>query len=277
MPHALKMLTVALFAAALVAPAGAMASDGTGTGEPTTVTASFEVVGVSPQTRIAKVVLECVGSSYNGKGVAVQVAPGVEMSSFAVGAHLTGTVDRSTDPPTVVAVQASTCGDAKNPPRPADPVPTGQPGKGDGSGSGDNGSSDQGSGDDSGAGDTGAGDDQSTAPKFRPSFLNRVWRFEGSADSYDAGVLGMTIESVKGLPKRLRNQDDSLIDQDALVLVGSKTRIYGVDGKRTTEDALVDADRVGVTAKLLPPAKWQDDQDGQATPTLRAKRVYILK
>jgi hypothetical protein len=67
-----------------------------------------------------------------------------------------------------------------------------------------------------------------------------------------------------------------LLDQDALVLVGSQTKVYGADGKRTTADALADADRVSARAKLLPVDKWKDDVDGQATPTLRAKRVYIL-
>jgi hypothetical protein len=285
------MLLFASLAAALLAPSAALANDGNREGSPPSsepFTVSFEVVSASAETRVAKVVLECAGG-YSGKGVALKVGEGVEMSAFTVGAHLAGKVDRSTDPPTVVALLDSTCGD--EPPKPQcpatvrndggegcpkpeqpecptpDPAPT----------SDDRvaahydrcGKPDDGKGDD-------RGEDRPREPKFRPSLLNRVWRFEGSADFFEDGVLGMTVETVKGLPKRLRDQDDELLDQDALVLVGSRTKVYGTDGKRTTADKLADADRVSVRGKLLPPAKWRDDEDGQATPTLRAKRVYVL-
>jgi hypothetical protein len=278
MRQAVRMLLFTSLAAALLAPPAALANDSEREGSPPSsepFTVSFEVVSASAETRVAKVVLECAGG-YSGKGVALKVGEGVEMSAFTPGAHLAGKVDRRTDPPTVVALLDSTCGEERpkpecpatrnydedgcprpEPPKPECPAP-------------DN---------DRRVAHEGRCENQGgdrKAPKFRPSFLNRVWRFEGSADFFEDGVLGMTVESVKGLPKRLRDQDDELLDQDALVLVGSKTKVYGTDGKRTTADKLADADRVSVRGKLLPPAKWRDDEDGQATPTLRAKRVYIL-
>jgi hypothetical protein len=295
MPHALKLLLAALLSTALVAPSAALATDGNRDGTPPSsepVTVSFEVVSASTETRIAKVVLECAGG-YSGNGVAVRVGPGVEISAFTAGAHLAGKVNRNTDPPTLVALLDSTCGDAT--PAPQEPDPPVCPGastRNDSGGDRCPAADDPAPGCPTGdpapttrAHDTGncgtdngdgGSEDQPAAPKFRPSFLNRVWRFEGSADSYEAGVLGMTVETVKGLPKRLRDQDDELLDQDALVLVGTQTKVYGVDGKRTTADSLADADRVSVRGKLLPPAKWRDDVDGQPTPTLRAKRVYVL-
>src|SRR4051812_16521194 len=197
MRNALRLLVLSLFSAALVAPAAALANDGPPTGSGGTATASFEVVGVDAQTRVAKVVLECVGNEYNGRGVAVKVGDGVEMSAFTVGAHLTGTLNKRTDPPTVVAIQDSTCGDAQPKP-PADDCPDvaarndddgGQAGdcpKADdppadecpGTEPGDRRAAHNCPGD--GKGDRQSGD-KPREPKFRPSFLNRVWRFEGSA------------------------------------------------------------------------------------------------
>ena len=289
MRQAVRMLLFTSLAAALLAPPAALANDGNGEGSPPSAepfTVSFEVVGANPDTRVAKVVLECAGG-YSGKGVALKVGEGVEMSAFTVGAHLAGKVDRRTDPPTLVALLDSTCGD--QPPKPECPGTTVRNGDGDGCPRPERpkpecpapdqkvGQSDV--PDNMLAAHDGRCENQGgdrKAPKFRPSFLNRVWRFEGSADSFEDGVLGMTVETVKGLPRRLRDQDDELLDQDALVLVGSKTKVYGADGKRTTADKLADADRVSVRGKLLQPAQWRDDEDGQATPTLRAKRVYIL-
>jgi hypothetical protein len=317
MLRTLRLLLFALASAALLVPSAALANDSEREGAPSSqpVTLSFEVVGVSPDTRVAKVVLECAGG-WSGKGVAVKVGDGVDMAAFTIGAHLAGKLDKSTNPPTVVALQETTCGEER--PKPECPGATtrndgaddrcekpecpGTTRRTDGGGDrcpkpecpvattrNDGGArcekprcpdpAPKPTSDDARAAnnDRCRGDDRGDErPKFRPSFLNRVWRFEGSADFFEAGVLGMTVETVKGLPRRLRDQDDELLDQDALVLVGTKTKVYDKDGKRTTADALADADRVSVRGKLLPPAKWRDDEDGQATPTLRAKRVYVL-
>ena len=66
---------------------------------------------------------------------------------------------------------------------------------------------------------------------------------------------------------------------DGVVLVGSATRVYA-GGKRLAADdvaaALDGADRVRVTGKVLAPAKWEKDEDGDPVPTMRARRVVVL-
>jgi hypothetical protein len=121
--------------------------------------------------------------------------------------------------------------------------------------------------------------DHGEGPRLKRAFLNRVWRIAGSADGFDAGVLSFTADHIVGLPHRFSNQDDALIDQDARVLVGPRTRVFDADHHRLTGDAatsaLDGAEDVVVAAKLLPRDKWLDDEDGTAVPTLRAKKVLV--
>jgi hypothetical protein len=72
----------------------------------------------------------------------------------------------------------------------------------------------------------------------------------------------------------MRAQDDELLDQDAIVLVGRGVRV-SQGGKRVSSAALADAEQALVHGRLLGPDKWQDDEDGEATPTIRAKKVLI--
>jgi hypothetical protein len=106
-----------------------------------------------------------------------------------------------------------------------------------------------------------------------------VWRIAGSADGFDAGVLSFTADHIVGLPHRFSNQDDALIDQDARVLVGPRTRVFDADHHRLTGDAATSAldaaEDVVVAAKLLPRDKWLEDEDGTPVPTLRAKKVLV--
>lgn len=239
MPHALKPVLFALVCAALIAPSAALAND---TGE-----SSSSCPGAGVRT----------GDGY-GDPCEKPPCPGATTRNGGRGDQ------RCPKPPKPECPGATTRngGGGERCPKPECPKPDPAP---TATGAATNDRCDRGD----------KGDDR-RAPKFRPSFLNRVWRFEGSADFFEAGVLGMTVEKVRGLPRRLRDQDDELLDQDALVLVSSRAKVYDAAGKRTTADALADADRVSVRGKLLPPSKWRDDEDGQSTPTLRAKRVYVL-
>ena len=128
-------------------------------------------------------------------------------------------------------------------------------------------------------GDKGDGGDHADAPRLKPGFLNRVWKIAGSADGFDDGVLDFTADHIVGLPKRFASQDDALVDQDARVLVGPHTRVFDADHHRLAGDAAAEAldaaDDVVVMAKLLPRAKWQEDEDGTSVPTLRAKKIVV--
>jgi hypothetical protein len=117
-------------------------------------------------------------------------------------------------------------------------------------------------------------------PHFKAAFLNRVWRITGEANGFDAGVLDFTAGDFVHLPRRFASQDDAVVGFDTRVLVGTTTRVYDADHHRLAGGdvaaALDDAADVTVTAKILPPAKWQQDGDGATVPTLRAKRISIV-
>jgi hypothetical protein len=121
--------------------------------------------------------------------------------------------------------------------------------------------------------------DHGDAPRFEAGFRNRVWRITGSADGFQDGVLDFTAARFLELPRRYASQDDAIVGEDSRVLVSARTRVFDADHHRLTGDdaasALDAADTVVVVAKLVPQAKWQEDEDGTPVPTLRAKRVVI--
>jgi hypothetical protein len=125
----------------------------------------------------------------------------------------------------------------------------------------------------------GAPDDASCqdVPSFKSSFLNRVWKFDGSVDAVDLNEhsLDMTMSGIEDLPRRFANQDDALLDQDTHVRFNDGTRVYGPDGKRVTQDYLPYAESVVVRGKLVAPRRWFVDDTGALVPTVRAKRIYI--
>jgi hypothetical protein len=119
------------------------------------------------------------------------------------------------------------------------------------------------------------GPSQADLPRFKPGFLNRVWRFNGSVDSVGDGALSMTLESIERLPKRFRTQDDELLDQDVTVLYSEHTRVYGPDGHLVHLGELERAESVQIRGRLLRPRKWRANEDGDYVPTVRAKRIHV--
>ena len=115
-------------------------------------------------------------------------------------------------------------------------------------------------------------------PHFKASFLNRVWSFKGALDSFTGGEdhsLSITVEYIEDLPRRFRNQDDELLDQDATVLLNDNIRVFSPEGELVSHDELVHADYVRVRARVLRPRMWRENEDGDVVPTLRAKRIYV--
>lgn len=223
----------------------------------------LEIRSVDQNTRAVNAVLHCVAPDKAGRLVTLTVAPGVDMSALAPGQMVGAKVDTSAAPPAIVELGPMPC-DAKpqgNQPPPGQPGQPGGPGQPGKPGQpGQPGSGPQ--------GDDDGGD-------FAPSFLSRVWKFVGEVDGYESGKLSMTIGKVLNLPKKFRDQDDELVDEDAIVLV-SKARVIDEDGERVSKSALDDAEDVRVQGKLLPKAKWEKDEDDQPVATIRAKKVYIL-
>jgi hypothetical protein len=116
---------------------------------------------------------------------------------------------------------------------------------------------------------------QTDPPRFKPGFLNRVWRFNGSVDAVEEDSLSMTLESIDRLPKRFRSQDDELLDQDTTVLFSRGTRVYDPDGRLVHSGELERAETVQVRGRLLRPRKWRANEDGDVVPTVRAKRIHV--
>jgi hypothetical protein len=207
----------------------------------------LEVTSVDADARTVTGLQHCVEPALAGQPATFQVGAQVDISLLQPGARVGIRLDGST---TVVGVApAMPCQVGAD-----GPAPTG-PGSGPGSGPGE----------------------PDALPSFGRGFLNRVWKFAGEADDFDKGVLSMTISKILNLPKRYGDEKDELVDEDAIVLVAGSVRVYGTNGKRTTQGELSDAEGVRVQGKLLATSKWRDDADGQPTPTIRAKKIYITK
>ena len=111
-------------------------------------------------------------------------------------------------------------------------------------------------------------------PAFGRRFISRVWKFVGEVDYYGEGLLSMTLGKILNVPRKWRTQDDELLDQDTTVLVSERVRVFK-DGERVGREALDEANDARVHGKLLRPFRWLDDEDGEAVPTVRAKKIYI--
>jgi hypothetical protein len=256
MPRCVAALALILVAA-LASTASAESGPEPGTPPPPGQTAPQPPAGGGMQIDVravdpgagATVVLHCVPPELAGKEVVLALGADVELALLVPGARLMAVIDLPAK--LLVKVKAVPAGGECGPMQPAPGQPA--PGK---------------------SGPGGAGDDQKTA-EFRSGFINRVWKFRGSSSSFDAGVLNITVEKILNLPRKFRDQDDDVLDQDAYVLVGPKTKVFDADGHRVGQSALDDADTVVVEGKLLRPAKWKQDEDDTPVVTIRAKRIHI--
>lgn len=245
----------------LIAAAALVALPGLASAEDGAPVVGLEIKAVDPASRTVTAVLHCVPPEKAGREVTLVAGPRVDLAQLAPGRMVGAKVDTTAAPPVIAEVGPPPCdarpqGDQPPPGKPGKPGQPGQPGRPDGG--------DQGDQDDRG---------EPEGEGFERTFLRRVWKFVGAVDGYEAGKLSVTIEKVLNLPKKFRDQDDALVDEDALVLVDT-ARVYE-DRERVSRSALEDAEDVRVHGKLLPESKWQKDEDGEPVPTIRAKKVYI--
>ena len=228
----------------------------------------LEVKRIDAASRTVEAVQHCTDAATAGKLAVFKLSESIDIAQLPrmFGASL----DRSTTPPTVLQVGPTPCQVSPGAPG-AQPGPGGQPKPGGPGGQPNPGAP---------GGQPGGGPDGTAAPggnevpTFDSRFLNRVWKFQGDVDGFEDGKLSYTIGKVLNLPKRMRAQDDELLDQDAIVLVGKRARVWK-GTKLVSTEALGDANQALVHGKLLAPAKWQKDEDGEPTPTIRAKNVLI--
>jgi hypothetical protein len=108
----------------------------------------------------------------------------------------------------------------------------------------------------------------------------RVLTLDTTVDSVADGLWGTTIDDV--LSHSSRRARGLLEDQDAIVLISASARVT-VDGEAVSGDARSAAlagvavdDAVELRGKVLSSAKWREDEDGDPTLTLRAKRIDLV-
>ncbi len=238
-----------------VAPAAAQAPGAVPPGH--TSPGGLEITSVDGAARTITGVQHCVAPHLAGQSATFAVAPAVDMSFMAPGIDISVVVDPLSK--TIVRAADQPC----RGPGPPGAMPPNGPNGGPGPVPGGPG----------GAAHPHGGPEG--MPEFESGFLNKVWRFQVDVDGFSAGKLSVTVGKILNLPKKFAEQDDELLDQDALVLVGS-ARIYE-RGERVKGKDLDDAESAIVRGKLLAAAKWQDDEDGSPVPTIRAKRIEVVK
>lgn len=126
-----------------------------------------------------------------------------------------------------------------------------------------------------GGGAGGAEESVDLAALLPKSAFNKVFSFRCDADGFGDGVVSVTINSIKGLGKSIKDDfNEAVDDQDGLVLVGKFVKVFK-KGKKVKRSELDDADEVAVKGKLLKPSQWHEDEDGNPVPTIRSKRITI--
>lgn len=122
-----------------------------------------------------------------------------------------------------------------------------------------------------------AGSDEGP-PKFTAAFFRHVMTIDASTDGLDGKSLPVSIEAVCGLPRSLEKQGAQLAGNDGIALTTSRT-VVEKDGRRlpsaTKLTELAGADTIQMRARLLPHARWADDEDGEPVPTFAASRFVI--
>jgi hypothetical protein len=239
----------------------------------------LEVTKVDPATRSVEGIQHCTAPDRAGRLAKFTVAPDIQFDQFHPGAMWgitvgpDGVIRSTNDMPCQVQPQAGRGEPGPGRP-PFVPGPGGAPQPGPHPGP-HPGPYPGGPGPHPGGPSPQAFQPGAEMPKFDRKFINRVWKFVVEVDSAENGKLEVTIGKILNLPKRFRAQDDELVDEAAIVLLDRKARVYE-DGKRVSASKLEDADgNIRVHGKLLNPTKWQDDEDGEKVPTVRAKKVYL--
>jgi hypothetical protein len=125
------------------------------------------------------------------------------------------------------------------------------------------------------AGDSG---EEGTAPEFTAAFYKRLLLLDVSLDGADGSELPISIEEVCAVPKRLKKQAAQLAGGDGVALLLARTSVWQ-DNTQLTGDAIAPAidgaDTAILRVRLIPPAKWREDEDGNRVPTFRTGRIEV--
>jgi RTX calcium-binding nonapeptide repeat (4 copies) len=118
-----------------------------------------------------------------------------------------------------------------------------------------------------------------TAPTFTDPFFAISVSINASVDEITGDELPISIEEVCNVPQQLQSEASQLIGGDGVALISPTTQVFDADGQQLTGDAatsaLSGADTVTLTAQLLRPAQWRQDEDGNPVPTFATSRADI--
>jgi Ca2+-binding RTX toxin-like protein len=117
------------------------------------------------------------------------------------------------------------------------------------------------------------------APTFSNAFYATTLTLNVSADEIVGDQLPISIEDVCDVPNALLGQAAQLIGGDGVAIISPTTQVLDALGQQLTGDAataaLLDADTLSLKARLLPPAQWGQDEDGEPVPTFTVSRADI--
>jgi hypothetical protein len=122
------------------------------------------------------------------------------------------------------------------------------------------------------------GDSEGAVPKFTAAFYRRLLLLDVSLDGADGNELPISIEAVCSVPKRLKKQAAQLAGGDGVALLLARTTVWQGNTQLTGEAATtaVDgADTAILRVRLIRPAKWREDEDGNPVPTFRTGRIEV--
>ena len=114
---------------------------------------------------------------------------------------------------------------------------------------------------------------------FSNAFYAITTTVTASADGMTGNELPISIEDVCDVPQSLAAEAAQLVGGDGVALISPATQVFDATGQQLTgaasTSALAEADTVVLKAQLLPPAGWQQDEDGAPVPTFSASRADI--
>jgi len=115
-------------------------------------------------------------------------------------------------------------------------------------------------------------------PTFSEAFYGVAITLNASASGAENGRLPISIEAVCDVPQALEPEARHLVGGDAVTIIGPDTTV-SQDGTQLQGDAaaaaLADVDSVVISARLLRPETWGQDEDGTPVPTFDAISIEI--
>ena len=121
--------------------------------------------------------------------------------------------------------------------------------------------------------------DDDPPPVFSNAFYAITTTITASADGLTGTDLPISIEDVCDVPQSLATEAAQLVGGDGVAVITPATQVFDATGVLLTGDAATtavgEADTVVLKAQLLPPAAWQQDEDGAPVPTFSVSRADI--